>query len=76
MEVYKAKKLTVAILKRFQRNSIISLFLIPQLGILFYMVLLGNMANFLIFSSWMIKKYSWKVITRKGFFKDVHSDAV
>ena len=54
MEVYKVKKLTMAILKRFQRNSIISLFLIPQLGILFYMVLLGNMANFLIFSSWMI----------------------
>ena len=48
------KKLTMAILKRFYRNSIISLFLIPQLGILFYMVLLGNMADFLIFSSWMI----------------------
>ena len=54
MEVYKVKKLTMAILKRFQRNFIISLFLIPQLGILFYMVLLGNMANFLIFSSGMI----------------------
>ena len=54
MEVYKVKKLTMAILKRFHRNSIISLFLIPQLGILFYTVLLGNMANFLIFSSGMI----------------------
>ena len=54
MEVYKVKKLTMAILKRFYRNSIISLFLIPQLGILFYMVLLGNMADFLIFSGGMI----------------------
>ena len=54
MEVYKVKKLSMAILKRFYRNSTISLFLIPQFSILFYMVLLGNMADFLIFSSRMI----------------------
>ena len=68
MEVYKVKKLTMAILKRFYRNSIISLFLIPQLGILFYMVLLGNMADFLIFSGWMILEIFLKCNNKKGLF--------
>ena len=51
MEVYKVKKLTMAIVKRFYRIQSFLYFLIPQLGILFYMVLPGKMADFLIFSS-------------------------
>ena len=51
MEVYKVKKINHGYCKTFLQNSIISLFLIPQLGILFYVVLPGKMADFLIFSS-------------------------
>ena len=71
------KKINHGYCKTFLYNSIISLLLIPQLGILFYMVLPGKMADFLIFSSWIIyKDYSNVMTINVSFFDGVRSDAV